>query len=249
MKISIITPTFNSGTYIERAIKSVLNQDYENFEHIIIDGKSSDCTISILKKYTHLKWISEKDFGQSDAMNKGFNLSSGDIIVYLNADDELEKNVFSSVVNKFKNSDTDVLIGNGRIMRNNIVEKEWNSTISFNKLLLFDLYDWPYNPFSYYCKRKVHENIKFNINNHYTMDYEFLLQVYRKYKLSHIDLILGTFHVCELNKTSTIDSREEIYNTLKRYSKENKNFYFEYYRFLRDFDRYKKRISQIFNFN
>jgi glycosyltransferase involved in cell wall biosynthesis len=87
LKISIITPSFNSVNYIERAIKSVLSQDYDNWEHIIVDGGSMDGTLEILKKYPHLVWVSEPDRGQSDAMNKGFQMSTGEIIGYLNADD------------------------------------------------------------------------------------------------------------------------------------------------------------------
>ena len=70
LKISIITPSYNSGKTIERAIKSVLNQNYHNWEHIIVDGKSSDNTLITLKKYPHLKWKSEKDSGQEEAMEK-----------------------------------------------------------------------------------------------------------------------------------------------------------------------------------
>ncbi len=86
-KISVITPSFNQGVFIEDAVRSVLEQGYPNFEHIIIDNCSTDGTIEILKKYDHLIWISEPDEGQSDALNKGFNLASGDIIGWLNVDE------------------------------------------------------------------------------------------------------------------------------------------------------------------
>ena len=82
LKISVITPSLNSGAYIEEAIQSVLAQQYPNFEHIIVDGGSADETLEILRRYQHLKWISEPDRGQSHAMNKGFRMSSGDIIGY-----------------------------------------------------------------------------------------------------------------------------------------------------------------------
>jgi len=97
MKISVITPSLNSGEHIERAIQSVLAQNYDNFEHIIVvDGLSTDNTLDILKKYPHLTWVSEKDSGQSNAMNKGFAMSSGEIIVYLNADDYFLPEAFRS---------------------------------------------------------------------------------------------------------------------------------------------------------
>lgn len=98
MKISIITPSFNQGQFIEDAIMSVLEQKYEDFEHIIIDAGSTDETIDILKKYPHLKWVSEPDKGQSDALNKGFRRAKGDILGWLNADDFFEENAFSTIV-------------------------------------------------------------------------------------------------------------------------------------------------------
>lgn len=88
-KITIITPTFNQGKFIEKSILSVLNQNYPNLEYIIIDGGSSDDTLDIIKKYENriTFWISEKDNGQSHAINKGLQKSSGDIINWLNSDD------------------------------------------------------------------------------------------------------------------------------------------------------------------
>ncbi len=110
-KISIITPSYQQGKYIERAIKSVLNQNYSNLEHIIIDGGSDDGTLDILKRYPHLRWISEKDEGQSDALNKGFQMASGEIIGWLNCDDYYEKDIFGRVMQAFEDPETDAVYG------------------------------------------------------------------------------------------------------------------------------------------
>jgi len=111
-KISVVTPSFNQGKYIKDCIESVLNQDYENIEHIIIDGGSDDSTVEILESYEHLKWISEKDNGPVDAINKGFKMASGSILVWLNSDDYFENNILTRIAAEFNNSECDIVIGN-----------------------------------------------------------------------------------------------------------------------------------------
>ena len=101
-KISVITPVLNGAKYIEQAIQSVLKQNYIDFEHIIIDGGSTDGTIDILSKYPHLVWYSEIDSGQPQAMNKGFSIAKGEIIVYLNCDDYFESNALEIANRYFK---------------------------------------------------------------------------------------------------------------------------------------------------
>jgi hypothetical protein len=85
--VSVVTPSYNSVLYIQEAIQSVLQQDYPNVEHIVIDGESTDGTVGLLRKYAHLRWISEPDKGQAEAVNKGFRMAEGEIIGWLNADD------------------------------------------------------------------------------------------------------------------------------------------------------------------
>lgn len=102
MKLSIITPSFNQGLYIEKNILSVLNQNWHDVEHIIIDGGSTDDTLSVLRKYPHLIWVSEPDEGQADALNKGLKIATGNIIGWINSDDYYEKDVFKSIVDAFE---------------------------------------------------------------------------------------------------------------------------------------------------
>lgn len=107
--ISIITPSFNQARYLEETIISVLSQNYPNLEYIIIDGGSTDGSVEIIKKYeSHLKyWVSEKDKGQSHAINKGFNKANGDILAWINSDDYYLPDAFNTIATasiKFPNS-------------------------------------------------------------------------------------------------------------------------------------------------
>lgn len=109
-KISIITPSFNQGQFIEETIRSVLLQSYPNLEYIIIDGGSTDNTIEIIKKYQNFisYWVSEKDKGQSDAINKGLKVATGDVFNWLNSDDFYLPNALLTVGHAFKNTPTNV---------------------------------------------------------------------------------------------------------------------------------------------
>jgi len=100
--ISIVTPSLNQGRFIEETIQSVLQQDYPNIEYVVMDGGSTDETMSILKKYDgRLRWVSEPDCGQSDAINKGWRLCRGEIVAYLNADDTYAPGALASVAETF----------------------------------------------------------------------------------------------------------------------------------------------------
>lgn len=133
-KISILTPSFNQGKYIEQNIQSVLHQNYDNLEHIILDGGSQDNTLEILRKYSHLRWISEKDRGQSHALNKGLSMASGEIIGWLNSDDYYKNDIFNDVVSCFKNDE--IIWVKGDIVLLN--EQKNTSVLVINKSFTFE---------------------------------------------------------------------------------------------------------------
>jgi glycosyltransferase involved in cell wall biosynthesis len=99
LKISVVTPSFNQGAYIERTVESVLGQEGPfELEYLVVDGGSTDDTLSILRRYDgRLRWISEPDRGQSDAINKGFRLTSGEVVAWLNSDDVYEPGALAAV--------------------------------------------------------------------------------------------------------------------------------------------------------
>lgn len=113
-KIIIVTPTYNGADYLERCILSIKNQNYTNYEHIIVDGNSTDQTVEILKKYENtypMRWISEPDEGMYDAINKGFTLAEGDIFAWLNSDDFYFSWTLQVVAKAFEKKDVQWLIG------------------------------------------------------------------------------------------------------------------------------------------
>jgi len=100
--VSVVTPSLNQKEFIEETIKSVLSQDYPNIEYIVMDGGSTDTTVDVLRKYSHqIKWLSEPDAGQADAVNKGFKMAAGPILGWLNSDDTYNPGVVRTVVNHF----------------------------------------------------------------------------------------------------------------------------------------------------
>jgi glycosyltransferase involved in cell wall biosynthesis len=113
--VSIVTPSYNQGQFIEETILSVKNQDYPNIEHIVMDGGSTDNTVEILKRYEgtyNMRWVSEPDEGQADALRKGFAVSAGDMLAWINSDDVYTADAVGAAVAALCNSKADVVYGN-----------------------------------------------------------------------------------------------------------------------------------------
>lgn len=206
LKITVVTPSFNQGAFIEQTILSVIRQDYDNFEYFIIDGGSSDSTIDIIKKYEKQidYWISERDRGQTDAINKGFRKASGDIVCWINSDDLLMPGTLKEVASFFeKNKDTDFL--NGYTMR---IDKE--SNILFTHFILPQKLFYARHGLYYvsqpamFWKRELLERIGYlNETFHAEMDKEFLIRVLlNKCKIGHLKKILGAIRIHENTKTA-----------------------------------------------
>jgi glycosyltransferase involved in cell wall biosynthesis len=201
MKISIITPSFNQGRFIEDAIQSVLMQDYPDFEHIVIDNCSTDNTIEILKKYNHIKWISEPDKGQSDALNKGFKMSCGEIIGWLNCDDFYIEGAFKKAAEEFSDTNIDGIYADLKFcdIDKNIV-KHYSSHRPAKFLSLFHAF---ISSESFFFKRKIiDEKMEVKTNLHYCMDQDFAAGIlYNNYKLKYINTCFAVFRWQGNNKS------------------------------------------------
>lgn len=230
-KISIITPSLNSAQYLEEAIESVLAQEYKNVEHVIVDGGSDDGTLEILKKYKHLIWVSEPDNGQSCAMNKGFRMSSGNIIGYLNADDYYLPDAFNTVIKYFKTGANFVV---GKVK---VIMEHGNGWICDPKVDHLDmLRHWEpqafcVNPVGYFYKREIQVKVGgYNESNHHAMDLEFLLAASQNWKLTKVseNNELGVFRFFKGTKT------DKLLNSMEWLSMESYSFIEEFLKKLPD---------------
>ena len=223
MKISVLTPSYNSAKYIKRAISSVLIQDWSDWEHIVVDGKSGDGTVDILKEYTHLKWISEPDRGQSDAMNKAFSMASGEVILYLNADDEMAPGLLRKINNVFESKiDKNMIVGDLKVER---IGKTYIERPSINLFNILDLnrYRFPLNSISYAYRKGVQLSVgPFPVENHFSMDYWFLLRAYLLSEVVKIDFVCGTFYFVVTNKSADANrSSRELRQVRDQFINEN----------------------------
>ena len=205
-KISIITPSYNQGDFIEKAIQSVINQGEYQIEHIIIDGDSSDKTIDILKKYPHLIYISEKDEGQSDALNKGFAMATGDIIGWLNSDDYYEPGCFDKIIESLNSNRVDAVYGDYRFV--DINGNETRKLITQLPVKWISLFYCFIPSTTFFFKRKIYDSgIKIDKKIHISMDKEFFAKIlFNNFNIKKIDSILANFRWHSNNKS--IDTNE-----------------------------------------
>lgn len=201
-KISIISPSFNQGRFIEDAINSVLNQNYPNFEHIIIDGGSTDNTLDIIRKYPHLTWISEKDEGQSDALNKGFRLATGEILGWLNTDDYYLPGTFSRVNQEFSLTKADAIYADYCLV--DTLSGNKKELITQNPSKWMSLFYCSVPSETLFFRRKiVSDGISIEKNFQISMDKEFVSHLfYSGYNFHRVNALFTHFRKHELNKSN-----------------------------------------------
>lgn len=188
--ISIITATFNSAKTLKDTIQSVLRQTNKDFEYLIIDGGSTDETIDIVKSYEsefsgRLKWVSEKDQGIYDAMNKGIKMASGDVVGILNSDDYFTSDdILQTVDNAFKSHEIDAIYGDIHFIRDGNPQKcvRYYSSRMFRPFWLRFGF-MPAHP-SFYCKREVFEKAGlYSLDYKIGADYEMMVRLFKKYRI------------------------------------------------------------------
>ncbi len=211
-KISIITPSFNQAPFIERTIRSVLDQGYPNLEYIVMDGGSTDGTVEILKRYSgQLKWASEKDKGQADAINKGIQMATGDVIAYLNSDDVYSPGALIHV-GEFFREHAEAMWVTGRCRIIDEQDREMRSAITAYKNLLLRHFSYSLllvtnpvsQPATFWRQEAMKEFGLFDENEHLVMDYDYWLRIGKKYPLVVLEEYLAAFRVYRTSKTSRL---------------------------------------------
>jgi len=229
-KISIITPSYNQGNYIEETILSIINQNYPNLEYIIIDGGSTDNSIEIIKKYKKYLsyWISEKDNGQSDAINKGIQRSTGDLFNWINSDDYLEKGALFEIARLYNdNIDCKLFIGKLKVIGESSESIQTN--INVKLLKKGSIRNLPARQQStFFSLNYIKKSGGLNNVLHYCMDAELIFRFLYSSKSNMIattDKVLGCYRIQSESKGSTKiwDFVDELNIIYKNIAKKNNN--------------------------
>lgn len=233
-RISIVTPSFNQGQFLEETIRSVLLQGYPDLEYTIIDGGSTDASTEILKKYEPwlTYWVSEPDRGQSHAINKGVSRSTGGIVAWLNSDDTYLPNCLLAVAKMLASNsrvkeailygDCEVVDGSGAFLYKAPLEK-----FNRNKLIQYWREYFIPQP-SVFIPGHIFRTNLLNESLHYVMDWELWLRLSLRYDFVHLPAALSKFKSHQDSKWGK--SREKFLEEQKQiYHLHHKNRFFELY--------------------
>ena len=204
-RIALVTPSFNAGEYLVAAIESVLAQDYPNLDYLVMDGGSTDDSVQILRSFgERIRWISQPDQGQSDALRRGFDKTQGEILGWLNADDTLEPDALHRI-GQFFAAHPDVVLAYGNA---NYVDShgKWICACahieSFNKRRLKHYSDFIVQPAAFFRRGAYEVAGGIDPNLHYGMDYDLWLKLADQGKVEHLPVCLANYRWLTDNKTA-----------------------------------------------
>ncbi len=208
--LSIITPVFNGRRFMESCLSNVVDQNCPFVEHIVVDGGSTDGSVDIIRsfaeRYEHIRWISEKDNGQSDAMNKGIQMAQGRVLGFLNADDYYEP---GALVNALKTIESlpepSMVVGNCNVWGDDgtllFVSKP--AEIGLKSLLLGRYMEaFPMNSSAYFYHKSLHARTGlYDVSDHYSMDVRFIFGAVQEAMVAYVAVTWGNYRYLEGTKT------------------------------------------------
>jgi glycosyltransferase involved in cell wall biosynthesis len=208
--LSVITPVFNGEAFIAACLKSVAAQDCPFVEHIVVDGNSQDRTMDIVRDYArsrqYIRWISEPDSGQSEALNKGIRAARADYISILNVDDFYASGTLNRVVAIIQTlREPRFICGNCNVLTegDRILYVNRPATLKIENILAdWATWPYPYNPSSYFYPKAVHDLVGYyDVEEHHCMDVKFVLAAIQKLEPLYLDEVLGNFRFIPGTKT------------------------------------------------
>lgn len=231
MKVSIVTPSFNQAQFLERTIQSVLTQqgDFE-LEYIIIDGVSTDNSVDIIRRCAaqdqRIRWVSEPDQGQSDAINKGLHMATGEVIAFLNSDDVYLTGALQTVAETFRNPK--VLWAYGRCRIIDAADRETTKVVTWYKNTVgYFYYYWLLLTINYisqpavFWRRQLLIKVGYlNAAEHLVMDYELWCRFGRVHRATVIHKTLASFRLYQTSKSGQrfVQQFQQEYAVAKRYT-------------------------------
>ncbi|NOT05081.1 MAG: glycosyltransferase [Anaerolineales bacterium] len=222
--VSIITPSFNQAAYLEQTILSVLQQDHPRIEYIVIDGASTDTSADIIRKYESKLsyWVSEKDNGQAEAINKGFARATGEIVAWLNSDDYYLTHAVSSAVKIFEEN-PDVVLAYGNMLAVDEHGVTFNTLnykqLTLDDLLCFQIIGQP----AVFMRRSALDNLKLDSTFHFLLDHYLWIHIAQRGKIMHVDQTWAAarYHAEAKNRAKAAEFGREAFRILENVKLDN----------------------------
>jgi len=223
-RITIVTPSYNQGQFLEETILSVIGQQYPNLEYIVMDGGSTDNSVEIIKKYErHLAyWVSERDEGQSAAINKGFGMATGDILAWLNSDDWYLPGALYAAATQFRQNEFDFLHGGCLLRFEDRPEHYWVRMPQMLHQVSTDIriFDFIDQPSSFWSRRAWKAAGPLDESLKYVFDWDYFIRVSRSFTLHCSEGIFSAYRHHAAHKTGAGGEPrlQEIVEVVRRYA-------------------------------